>query len=457
MEELKKIDLNIKEPFQKLVSFKEALMMGQAPDAGLFMPNKIPKINIGDLTRLKGNPYYETAFLVTREFLKGEISDSKLERIVKEAYNFDVPLERVYDRKYLMRLDQGPTASFKDFAARMMARLMSYLRDKGKILNVLVATSGDTGSAVGWAFKGLPGINVYIEYPKGLVTGRQKKQLDSIGENVRAGEVDTDFDGCQYLVKRAFNDPELKHLNLTSANSINIGRILPQIAYYFYAYSQLASSGEKIIFSVPSGNFGNALGCEFARRMGLPISKLIMATNENREFPDYLATGKYKKIEPSIACLSNAMNVGNPSNLARFFDLYSGTVDKNGKVHVYPDLGEIKKHIFSTDVSDSETKETIKEAYTSYQIVLEPHGAVGWLGLQRYLKETHNAADNLAVSLETAHPAKFYKLIKEILGFEPQLPPSLKDLDLRAGKPDELKADYEGFKSYLIKNLKATA
>lgn len=454
--ELKEIDSNINGSFKELVSFREALLTGQAPDAGLFMPNQIPKIDVDDLLKLKGKPYYETAFLVTREFLKDEISDSKLEELVKDAYDFDVPLERVYDKKYLMRLDQGPTASFKDFAARMMARLMSSLRDKDRRLNVLVATSGDTGSAVGWAFKGVPGIDVYIAYPKGLVTGRQKKQLDTIGENVRAIEVDHDFDVCQSLVKKAFNDPDLKHLNLTSANSINIGRILPQMAYYFYAYSQLASRGEKIIFSVPSGNFGNALGCEFARRMGLPVSKLVMATNENKEFPHFLATGRYEKIEPSIACLSNAMNVGNPSNLARFFDLYSGTIDKNGKIHVCPDIGEIKKNIFSTSISDNETGETIKKTYAKYKTVLEPHGAVGWLGLKRYLEESGSPSDVLAVSVETAHPAKFYKLINEMLGFEPPLPASLKDIDSRTGKPDELKADYAAFKEYLIKNLKIT-
>ncbi len=317
-------------PFKQTVSFREALLQGQAPDEGLFMPDSIPRLTVDDILALKGAPYSRAALLVARAFLEEELPVGALEQVVEDAYTYTVPLERVFDRMYVMRLDQGPTASFKDFAARMMARLMSRLRDRGKRLNVLVATSGDTGSAVGEAFKGVEGISVWILYPRNEVSGMQKKQLDTIGDNVLALSVDGKFDDCQNLVKQAFSDPGLAHLNLTSANSINFGRIMPQIVYYIYAYAQLAEKGDEIVYSVPSGNFGNALGCEYARRMGLPVRMLVMPTNENDEFPNYLRTGVYEKVSPSRACLSNAMNVGHPSNLARFFELYGGTVDRTG-------------------------------------------------------------------------------------------------------------------------------
>jgi len=284
-------------PFKGAVTFGEALLQGQAPDEGLFMPDSIPFLLPDEVMSLKGVPYTECAMLVAEAFLGEEVPVEVLRRIVEASYDFPVPLEQVIDRKYLMRLDRGPTASFKDFAARMMARLMSYFRGEGKKLNVLVATSGDTGSAVGEAFKGVPGIGVCILYPRNEVSGMQKKQLDTIGENVRALSIDGKFDDCQNLVKQAFADPSLARLNLTSANSINFGRILPQMIYYVYAYAQLAWHGdEEIVFSVPSGNFGNALGCEYARRMGIPVRKLLMPVNENDEFPRFLESGVYEKV-----------------------------------------------------------------------------------------------------------------------------------------------------------------
>ena len=439
-------------PFKGGVSFRDALLQGQAPDEGLFMPDFIPVLSLHDIIALKDAPYSTAALLVARAFFRNDPPDEILKRIVADSYNYPVPLEKVTDRKYIMRLDQGPTASFKDFAARMMARLMSYFRDQGRRLNVLVATSGDTGSAVGEAFKGVQGIDVYILYPRGEVSGRQKKQLDTIGNNVQAISVDGKFDDCQNLVKQAFSDSSLPDLNLTSANSINFGRILPQIVYYVYAYAQLVQSGEEIVFSVPSGNFGDALGCEYARRMGLPVRTLVMPTNENDEFPKFLETGIYQKISPSRACLSNAMNVGHPSNLARFFDLYGGTVDRVGIVHRFPDVEEIKTHIYSVSISDEETKKTIKRIYDSYGILLEPHGAVGWRGLERYFERFGDFP--LCVSLETAHPAKFPDEITELLGIIPELPQSMKDIDQRKGEPTFLPNDYEEFKAYLLKHLK---
>lgn len=438
-------------PFKEFVSFKDALLEGQAPDEGLFMPDMIPELSLDAVMSLKGKPYREAALLVTEAFLREEVPREDLERIVFDSYNYEVPLEKVVDRKYVMRLDRGPTASFKDFAARMMARLMSYFRGKGRRLNVLVATSGDTGSAVGEAFKGVEGIDVNILYPRDEVSGRQKKQLDTIGQNVRALSIDGKFDDCQDLVKMAFSDQSLEYLNFTSANSINFGRILPQTVYYIYAYAQLCEKGEEIVISVPSGNFGNALGCEYARRMGLPVKKLLMPTNENDEFPRFLRTGAYEKVSPSRACLSNAMNVGHPSNLARFFELYGGTVDRTGKVHICPDRDSMRNNIYSVSISDNETKECIKKTYENYGVILEPHGAVGWRGLEIYLEETGDFEP--CVSLETAHPAKFPDEIIELLGITPDLPDSMIDLDRRQGEPLDLPGDYETFREYLRDNL----
>lgn len=434
-------------PFGGTVSFREALMMGQAPDEGLFMPDWIPAISRSDIAALRDRPYADAAKLVMNAYLTGDISAAKLDTCIRQSYNYVVPLEKVDTRKYIMRLDQGPTASFKDFAARMMARLMGLLKGHKKRLNVLVATSGDTGSAVGDAYRGVAGINVYILYPREEVSGLQKKQLDTIGENVRAISIAGKFDDCQNLVKQAFADPLLRGLSLTSANSINFGRILPQIIYYVYAYAQLAEPGEEIIFSIPSGNFGNALGCEYARRMGLPVKKIVMPVNENDEFPRFLETGRYEKVSPSRACLSNAMNVGHPSNLARFFDLYGGTVDRNGRVHVYPDRESMREKIFSVSVSDRETLETIKKIYDRYGVVLEPHGAVGWRGLEIFLEATGDRT--LCVSLETAHPAKFPEAIESTIGFPPELPESMKDLQKKTGEPILMENDYEAFRTFL--------
>ena len=442
-------------PFKGYVSFKEALLQGQAPDEGLFMPDPIPALRHRDIMALKGKPYAASATLVAKAFLADEIPEKILENIIEDSYNYPVPLEKVAGRTYIMRLDQGPTASFKDFAARMMARLMSHLRDPGKRLNLLVATSGDTGSAVGEAFKGVKGIDVSILYPASEVSGIQKKQLDTIGDNVQAISIDGKFDDCQNLVKQAFSDAALADFNLTSANSINFGRILPQIVYYVYAYAQLVEEGEEIVFSVPSGNFGNALGCEYARRMGLPVKKLVMPTNENDEFPQFLATGVYNKISPSKACLSNAMNVGHPSNLARFFDLYRGTVDRGGTVHKYPGIHEMRRHIFSVSISDEETKKTIKRVYDTYQVLLEPHGAVGWRGLEVYREKFGDFP--LCVSLETAHPAKFPDEITELLNVTPDLPQSMKDIDQRRGAPFELSGGYKEFSIYLRNHLKVNS
>ncbi len=437
-------------PFTKLVSFPEALLMGQAPDGGLFMPAEIPRPDPAIFARLQGRPYAAAAVEVMKLYLGELVSGTDLEEICRRAYDFEVPLEPAGGRRYVLRLDRGPTASFKDFAARLMSRLMSHFRPPSGRLNVLVATSGDTGSAIGEAFKGVEGIDVFILYPAGEVSPRQKKQLDTIGKNVSTLMVSGKFDDCQEMVKRAFLDPELAGLNLTSANSINIGRVLPQCVYYIWAYAQVAAGVEKVVISVPSGNFGNAFGCEIARRMGLSLERLLMPTNANDEFPAFLADGEYRKVSPSRPCISNAMNVGHPSNLARFFDIYGGMMDREGRVHRLPEMDKMRESIFSVSVSDDETRRTIGEAWRERRLLLEPHGAVGWKGLNDFLSAS--GFKGPAISVETAHPAKFPEEIERILGFTPDSPPSLAALDSREGEAINLEGGYPDFKAFLLEN-----
>jgi len=432
----------------ELVSFKEALLSGQAPDKGLYMPNYIPRLPLAKISLMKDLSYWEVAFMVTKEFLRNEISKNELMEITKEAYNFEIPLENVFGKVYIMRLDRGPTASFKDFAARMLARLMQYyLRREGKKLIILVATSGDTGGAIANAFYGLENLRVIVLFPSKEVTPRQRRQMTTLGENIIALAVDGKFDDCQALVKEAFVDQELGCLDLSSANSINFGRLLPQTVYYFYAYSKLAKEGEEIIFSVPSGNFGNLMGGLIAKKMGLPVHKFIAAVNENDEFPKFLETGKYQPIRPSRNCLSNAMNVGHPSNLARLIDLYGGQMDEKGIIHKMPDMDSIKKDVFSVSISDDETRATIKDVYQNHGVILEPHGAVGWAGLEGFSSQTKNSL--LSISLETAHPAKFPEEIKKILNIEPELPESLKGLETKKEKFENISSNYQDFKQIL--------
>jgi len=433
------------------VTFREALLKGLAPDGGLYMPDEIQTFSKEEIKSFTKKEYYEIAFEVIRKFLSRQISDSELLELTKDAYNYDVPLEKAYGNKYVMRLDQGPTASFKDFAARMMGRLMNhYLKKEGRKITILTATSGDTGSAVANAFYGLNNIEVVILYPETEVTNRQRKQMTTLGKNVRVIAIDGKFDDCQALVKEAFNDSEMDYLNLSSANSINVGRIVPQIVYYFYSFAKLREGNENddIVFSVPSGNFGDMMGGVFAMKMGLPVKKFVVSTNENDEFPKFLNTGEYNKIDPSYNCLSSAMNVGHPSNLARLIALYNGIMDEKGFISKSPEMEVMRKEIFSTSINDDTTKQTIKEAFDKHNVVLEPHGAVGWKGLELYLEHEANK-DQLCVSLETAHPAKFPEKIIEILGFDPELPESLKGLDDKQEHFDKMKNNYQEFKKYL--------
>ena len=438
------------------VSFSQALLKGQAPDKGLYMPETIPVLAEEAILGFTGKTYDEIAFEVAWPYLAGAIGEDELHRIVKEAYDFDVPLEHVGARKYVMRLDQGPTASFKDFAARMMGRLMQYyLKLEGKKLLILTATSGDTGSAVANAFYGLDNIELVVLFPRAEVTDRQRKQMTTLGKNVRVLALDAKFDDCQALVKQAFADPDLDHLSLSSANSINIGRLIPQIVYYFYAFSRLRLENhpEKTIFSVPSGNFGDMMGGLLAMKMGLPVKKMIIATNANDAFPGFLRTGKYSKIEPSRNCISSAMNVGHPSNLARVVALYGGVMDELGTMHKPADMDLMRKELFSVSIPDEQTRETIRHAYQANKLMLEPHGAVGWAGLKEYFKANpdQDLRDQLCISLETAHPAKFPDEIQRLLGIVPTLPKSLEGLDGKKEIYEELPNNYPDFKEYLLK------
>jgi len=431
---------------KKAVTFREALFWGLAPDGGLFMPDQIPTIEENTLQGLRGKSYPEIAFFILRKFLYHEIDDLVFESLIEETYNFEIPIESIDEHTHLIRLDRGPTASFKDFAAQFMARIMFHLKPDNQEITVLVATSGDTGSAVGEAYRGLEGFRIFILYPEQEISLIQKQQLDAIGSNVQAISIAGKFDDCQKLVKQVFSDQDLKSLNLTSANSINIGRLLPQIVYYFYAFAQVIKQDQQVVFSIPSGNFGNSLGCELARQMGLPVEKLVIGVNENDEFPKFLETGEYEIVVPSRICLSNAMNVGNPSNLARYFDLFGGILSKEGIVQRQPNLEEMKKVLFSTSVSDASTVELILDTYKNSNILVEPHGAVGLVALRRFRK-TGNKTDGIC--LETAHPGKFPDILNDLLQIEIELPDSLKKLNEREKRVEQMENDYDMLKTFL--------
>jgi len=437
------------------VPFSNALLKGLAPDKGLFMPEIIPTISAEEIQHFSEMPYHEIAFEIAGKYLKGQIPDKDLKWITKDAYDYEVPLEKAYENKHIMRLDQGPTASFKDFAARMMGRWMQYyLKKENRELLILTATSGDTGSAIANAFYGLDNIGVLVLFPEKEVTARQRKQMTTLGKNVQIISIDGKFDDCQALVKEAFTDTDLEHMSLSSANSINIGRLIPQIVYYFYAFSRLrkGTADDDIIFSVPSGNFGDMMGGVLAMKMGLPIKRFIISVNENDEFSHYVETGEYNKIEPSKNCISSAMNVGHPSNLARLVALYGGVMDEKGEISKQADMELLRKEIFAVSINDKQTRKTIEKAWKKHNVLLEPHGAVGWAGLWKFLdaEGKNYPADQLYVSLETAHPAKFPKEINKILGFDPELPPSLEGLEEKKEQYDHIENSYKAFKKYLV-------
>jgi len=437
------------------VSFSEALLKGIAPDRGLYMPEELPQFSKEEIDAFSSMDYFEIAYEVIKKFLVGEIEDRELYELIKDAYNYEVPLEKVVDNKFILRLDQGPTASFKDFAARMMGRLMNYYLTKQKRnLLILTATSGDTGSAIANAYYGLDNIKVVVLFPENEVTSRQRKQMTTLGKNIQIISIDGKFDDCQAIVKEAFADTDLDYLNLSSANSINIGRLIPQTVYYFYSFAKLrkGNSDDDVIFSVPSGNFGDMMGGVLAMKMGLPIKKFVIATNENDVFPTFMKSGEYKIIDPSKNCISSAMNVGHPSNMSRLIALYEGVMDEKGNISKMPDLELMKNEIFAVSINDQRTRENIKETWDNYKVMLEPHGSVGWAGLLEYLKVNNETSDQLCISLETAHPAKFPEEIIKILNIDPELPPSLESLEEKTESLNELENNYKAFKDYLQNN-----
>jgi len=438
------------------VGLREALLAGLAPDGGLYSPDQFPRLTKDEIAGFAALPYHEIAFRVLSRYTEDVIADNVLAALCRDAYNFAVPLEKVHDRVHVMRLDQGPTASFKDFAARLMARLMGrFLEEDGRQLTILTATSGDTGSAVAQAFHNVPGIRVIVLFPFAEVSLSQRKLMTTLTGNVRTVAIDGKFDDCQAMVKRTFADTELKSLPLSSANSINIGRLLPQSVYYFYAASRLARPGEPIVFSVPSGNFGDMMGAVVAREMGLPVRKIIAPVNDNDAFPRFLASGVYEKLTPSRNSLSNAMNVGHPSNLARLVAVYGGQMDETGRIHRLPDLAALRRDVFSSSVSDERTRETICDVWAKYKLLLEPHGAVAWRGFQDWL-ETESLDGLPAVILETANPAKFPEEIEKNMGWSPDVPSAMAAAVQQPEDFDRMGADYENFRAYLLQQHTAS-
>jgi threonine synthase len=451
---IKYYSTNLKAPE---ISFSEALLKGLAPDGGLYMPASYPKLTTDELTSYSGKQYHEIAYSVLSGYIGNEIPENVLSELCKDAYPFDVPLEKVVDRKYIMRLDQGPTASFKDFAARMMSRLMQhYLAINNQFLTILTATSGDTGSAVANAFYDLKNIKVIILYPAEEVTLMQRKQMTTLQKNISVISVNGKFDDCQNMVKKAFQDPSLAELPLSSANSINIGRLLPQSVYYIYAWSRLNTTNtEKVIFSVPSGNFGNLMAGLLAAKTGLPVKKFIIATNENNEVPEFLKSGIYNRISPSKNCISSAMNVGHPSNLARIIALYGGSMDETGKIITNPDIKRMRDELYGVSFTDEETRNAIAEVYRKYKTLLEPHGAVAWLGIRDYLDSIKDkkSGNQLYISLETAHPAKFPEELIRILDHNPPVPTALSGLEHKEEKYYTFDNEYNNLKEFLLKNV----
>jgi threonine synthase len=452
---IKYYSTNLKSPE---VSFKEALLKGLAPDGGLYLPTSLPLISRSELESFSSKKYHEIAFYVLNKIIGDEIDKEELSKLCADAYNFEVPLEKVFGRKYIMRLDQGPTASFKDFAARMMSRLMQYyLALNNQHLTILTATSGDTGSAVANAFYGLRNINAIILFPEKEVTLMQRKQMTTLQDNIKTIAIDGKFDDCQKLVKLAFLDPQLSSVPLTSANSINIGRLLPQSVYYFYGYTKLAANiDENVIFSVPSGNFGNLMGGLIAKKMGLPVKQFIISTNANNEVPEFLYTGKYQAINPSKNCISSAMNVGHPSNLARIVALYGGVMNETGTIVKQPDMDQMREDLFAVSVTDEETRNTIGETYRKYNFLLEPHGAIAWKGLKEYsgINRRSETGKSLFIVLETAHPAKFPQELQQILNIEPPLPVSLSGLEAKREDFISMENNYGLLREFILKFFK---
>lgn len=418
-------------------SLEEAVVKGLASDKGLFMPYEIKPLPASFYDEIDRLSFQEIACRVAGAFFGDDIPADTLNQIVCDTLSFDVPAVKVKENIYSLELFHGPTLAFKDVGARFMARLLGYfIRKEGKKqVNVLVATSGDTGSAVANGFLGVDGIHVYVLYPKGKVSEIQEKQFTTLGQNITAIEVDGTFDDCQALVKNAFMDKELNaHMQLTSANSINVARFLPQAFYYFYAYAQLKKLGkaDNLVVCVPSGNFGNITAGLFGKRMGLPISRFIAANNRNDIFYQYLKTGQYNP-RPSVSTIANAMDVGDPSNFARILDLYHGSHEA------------ICAEISGATYTDGQIRETVREVYDETGYLLDPHGACGYRALSEGLKPGETG-----VFLETAHPAKFLQTVEDVIGAEVKIPEKLQAFMKGTKQSVQMGKDFVSFKIYLM-------
>ena len=424
-----------------MASLQEAVVKGLAADRGLFMPMTIKPLPQDFYDTIDTLSFQEIAYRVADAFFGEDIPADTLKQIVYDTLSFDVPLVKVADNIYSLELFHGPTLAFKDVGGRFMARLLGYfIKKEGlKQVNVLVATSGDTGSAVANGFLGVPGIHVYVLYPKGKVSPIQECQFTTLGQNITALEIDGTFDDCQALVKSAFMDDELnRHMRLTSANSINVARFLPQSFYYFNAYAQLDKIGkaDNLVISVPSGNFGNITAGLFANWMGLPVKRFIAANNRNDVFLEYLKTGVYTP-RPSVATIANAMDVGDPSNFARIMDLFDIYNDKHK---------EICQRINGYRFTDEEIEHTIRYVYKNDGYLLDPHGACGF----QALIQNGLDANETGLFLETAHPAKFKGTVDRILETDIEIPAKLKAFMQGTKQSIELSKDFETFKSYLM-------
>lgn len=415
----------------------EAVVRGLAPDKGLYMPEVIKRLPEEFFGRIEELSFQEIACRVADAFFGEDIPEETLKQIVCDTLNFDVPVVKVKDAIYALELFHGPTLAFKDVGARFMARLLGYfIRQEGqRKVNVLVATSGDTGSAVANGFLGVEGIHVYVLYPKGKVSEIQEKQFTTLGRNITAIEVDGVFDDCQALVKSAFMDEELNaHMKLTSANSINVARFLPQAFYYFYAYAQMKKLGkaDDLVVCVPSGNFGNITAGLFGKQMGLPVKRFVAANNRNDIFYQYLLTGRYAP-KASVATIANAMDVGDPSNFARIFDLYKGS------------HADIRNEISGASYNDEQIRETIRDVYRETGYLLDPHGACGYRAIEEGLRP-----GEFGVFLETAHPAKFRDTVEEIIGQTVEIPARLQAFMNGTKQSVPMSKDFGSFKAYLM-------
>ncbi|AMR31009.1 threonine synthase [Mucilaginibacter sp. PAMC 26640] len=423
------------------VGFKEAVFNSMPQDKGLYMPVEIPVLGEKFISNLDQYTLPEIAYHIAQNLLGDDIPADDLKAIINDAINFYAPVVKLEQNIGVLELFHGPSLAFKDFGARFMSRVMSYfLEDGEKQLDVLVATSGDTGGAVALGFLGVPNTRVTILYPKGKVSQIQELQLTTNGQNIRALEIDGTFDDCQALVKLAFTDPDLNaKLRLTSANSINIARLIPQTFYYFNAYAQLLKQGiNKVVFAVPSGNFGNIGAGLLAWKMGLPVEQFIAATNANDTVPAFLKTGIYQP-KASVATLSNAMDVGNPSNWVRIADLFK------------EDPKDLKKLITGYTYSDEETVKAIQEVYDQYKYVVCPHTAIAWKALKAYQQE-HAANDTSGVFLATAHPCKFPDAFTDEIAGHIAIPEQVKALERKDHKATALSTEFDEFKRYLLKN-----